>query len=88
MSLMGFRSSRRLKASDIETGSTFRSQPANGVVETARVLSIMKDRMGIDHVRFQIKVQQKSYDWFEDYRTLNMTSFMERFPVRHDLETA
>lgn len=88
MSLMGIRSSRRLKVSDIEAGSTFRSQATNGVVETARVLSIMPDRMGIQHVRFQIKVQQKSYDWFEDFRTLNMSSFMERFPVRHDLEIA
>ncbi|WP_026986429.1 hypothetical protein [Fodinicurvata fenggangensis] len=88
MSLMGFKSSRRLKASEIEAGRVYRSHPANGVVETARVLSVMPDRLGIQHVHFRVKVQQKAYDWFEDSRTLNMTSFMERFPLRHEMGTA
>lgn len=66
-------------ADDIQPGCVFR-HCTNKLTETAEVLSLMTDEMGIPHVRFQVTIQAPYQRPFVDGpRTLNLRSFKERY---------
>jgi hypothetical protein len=62
----------------VRVGATFRRK-ADSVVETARVISIAPDAAGIPHVRYEAGLERPFGRVEAGPRTLNLTSFAERF---------
>ncbi len=72
---------RRRKAPvDIIEGSVFRRTTPGKTVETARVLAVSKDSVGIPHVRFSVHYER--VDTADELRTLAVSSFSELFNER------
>ncbi len=73
-----FKSSRQ--RSEVEVGAVFRHRvPSWGVVETATVLDISSDPMGVPHVTYDLMVERRESAEIHDRRTLGLTTFKERF---------
>jgi Holliday junction resolvase len=66
----------------IEAGSTYLRRANDQTVETAEVHSVAKDEMGIDHVRFHIKIARGHTKFVDEERILSLASFAERFRER------
>jgi hypothetical protein len=62
----------------IETGCIYRHTGPGDIVETARVIRVHEDAMGIPHVSYDVMVS-KSQAGFKERRTLNLKSFSEYF---------
>lgn len=67
--------------SEIRPGGTYVHRGAGNVVETARVIDVGPDGMGIPHVRFEVLVERSKerHTHFEAVRTLNLQTFAETF---------
>lgn len=63
----------------VQTGSTYCRRQPDSTVETAQVLSIGKDEMGIDHVRFHVQIQRGHFAFVDEERILSLQSFAERY---------
>lgn len=65
----------------IRAGSTYRRTQSGNVVETARVLEIGADPMGIAHVRYVVLVHHAAerQSAVEELRTLNLETFAAQF---------
>ena len=69
---------KRHKApADITEGSVYRRTTRGKSVETARVIAVSKDSVGITHVRFSVHYER--VDSADELRTLALTSFSEMF---------
>ncbi len=66
----------------VEAGATFRRCGVGALVETAHVLEVARDRMGIPHVRFQLQVRRGSGMPTVENRTLALEVFQTRFRER------
>ena len=66
---------------EIREGEVYRHKGTGGVVETAKVLHVGPDPMGIPHVRFRVVVggDKEHLSEFEASRTLNIESFVSHF---------
>lgn len=66
---------------DIKVGAVYRRQGPGNVVETARVIDVGPDAMGIPHVRYEVLVEQSRvrHNHFAANRTLNLQSFRDLF---------
>jgi hypothetical protein len=65
---------RRQKApADITEGSVYRRITRGKSVETARVIAVSKDSVGITHVRFSVHYER--VDTADELRTLALSSF-------------
>lgn len=73
-----FKSSSR--KAEVKIGSVFRNVRRGNIIETARVLDIVPDSMGVPHVHFRVSIQSAHQDCFEERRTLGLATFTERFP--------
>jgi hypothetical protein len=72
---------RRQKApADITEGSVYRRTTRGKSVETARVIAVSKDSVGITHVRFSVHYER--VDTADELRTLALSSFAELFSER------
>ncbi len=67
---------------DIEIGMSYRRLGTGAVVEIARVLEVAPDKMGIPHVRFQLRVVRGSSMPTLENRTLALEVFMNRYRER------
>jgi hypothetical protein len=66
-------------ADEVQPGGVYR-HCTQKLTETAEVLALMTDEMGIPHVRFRVTIQAPYQRPFVDGpRTLNLRSFMERY---------
>jgi len=65
----------------IEEGALYRRPNTGSVTETAEVLEVAKDRMGIPHVRFQLYVIRGT-DARTEQRTLALDIFYTRYRER------
>ncbi|HUY68643.1 MAG TPA: hypothetical protein VMV79_05020 [Alphaproteobacteria bacterium] len=65
----------------IEEGATYRCPSGGRVSETARVLGVAEDKMGIPHVRFQLRVA-RGLETRTEQRTLALDSFYQRYRER------
>ena len=83
VSLTGFRSRAR---PPVVPGARYRAKTACGVTEVARVVSLVADTMGIEHVVFEITIQRSPHTRMVDRRTLNLTSFLARYPEALEAE--
>lgn len=71
---------QRQKRHEIAEGSAFRHPQAGEVVETARVLSLCSDPLGIPHVRFMVSYEKSQRTILEDGpRILSLTAFASRY---------
>jgi len=67
----------------LEPGSIFRNVRSGNLVETARVLSITKDGVGIPHVRFDKTLDCPGKPRLvEARRILCLAAFTQQFPER------
>ena len=64
---------------EVMIGSVFRNIRNGNIIETARVLDIVPDPMGVPHVHFMVSVKSAHQDSFEEQRTLGLATFAEKF---------
>jgi len=64
---------------EVTVGSVFRNIRKGNIIETAKVLDIAPDSMGVPHVHYSVSIQSSDRKCFEEQRTLGLTSFAERF---------
>ncbi|MGE0120656.1 MAG: hypothetical protein AB7S71_18450 [Dongiaceae bacterium] len=70
-------------APELEPGAMFRNVRSGNFVETAKVLAVTKDGLGIPHVRFDVTVDTPSkIRLVEGRRILSLASFTQQFPQR------
>ena len=78
-----FRTGSRSQApiQDIKVGGFYRHHGPGNVVETAKVVEVEADSMGIPHVRYEVLVEQSQvrHNRFAACRTLNLESFRDHF---------
>jgi hypothetical protein len=67
--------------SNVEEGGLYRRPDTGPVTETAEVLEVGKDNLGIPHVRFQLYVIRGS-DARVEQRTLALETFYTRYRER------
>jgi hypothetical protein len=74
-----FKTSERLL--EVREGATYRHTGPGDLTETAKVLHIGPDPMGITHVRYRVMVEsaRENRVSFEDSRTLNIETFSDYF---------
>jgi len=70
-------------ANDVEVGAFYRRTGTGAFVETAQVLDVAEDKMGIPHVRFQLQVTRGGIRRSTlETRTLALEAFQNRFRDR------
>ncbi len=75
-----------VRRQEVQIGGEFRNIRKGNIIETARVLDIAPDPMGVPHVHFMVSIKcahqdsfEEHQDSFEERRTLGLTTFAERF---------
>ncbi len=74
-------SDKSLEVGDVREGATYRHRASGELTETAKVLHVGPDAMGITHVRFRVMVEcaRERRANFEESRTLNIETFSDYF---------
>ncbi len=73
--------SLRSSNTSIEEGAVYRRPGTGSVTETAEVLEVARDNMGIPHVRFRLRVARGT-DARVEQRTLALDIFYARYKER------
>lgn len=73
---------RRHRRQPVTAGSVYRRVPSPNTIETARVLSIGTDVLGIAHVRFHVNIRQGHMDFVDEVRILNLDTFAQTYSER------
>ena len=63
----------------IKVGSTYRHAGPGDIIETAKVIDVGPDPMGIPHVVYKVEIERGQQRQCVERRTLNLQSFSERF---------
>jgi hypothetical protein len=69
-------------AAPLEVGASYRREGSGAFVETAYVLEVAEDKLGIPHVRFQLQVRRGAGRPSLETRTLSVEAFQSRFRDR------
>jgi len=79
---MGFLSFHsRPNPDEVRPGETFRRRQDKALVETATVLGLREDLLGILHVQFKIAIECSDANCFEEAsRILAVEAFLETYP--------
>ena len=81
--MFSFRVDRLLKSTssrqNVNVGEIFRRVRRGNIVETAKVLDIAPDSMGVPHVHYEVSIRGGEQHCFEEQRTLGLACFAERF---------
>jgi len=74
-------SDKSLEVDDVREGATYRHQRPGELTETAKVVHVGPDAMGITHVRYRVMVEcpREHRANFEESRTLNIETFTDYF---------
>ncbi len=69
------------KRPEVREGAVFQHKGPGNLVETAKVLDIVPDAMGIPHVRYDLEVERNKMplESLTSSRTLNLRSFTSHF---------
>ena len=72
---------KSLDTGAVREGATYRHRGPGELTETARVVHVGPDPMGITHVRFEVMVENacENRAGFEQSRTLNIKTFTDYF---------
>ncbi len=66
---------------DVKPGESFRRRQETQLVETATVLGLREDLLGIPHVQFKIAIECSDANCFEETsRILAVEAFLEAYP--------
>ena len=65
---------------EVKVGGVFRNILRGDMVETAKVIDIVPDPMGVPHVHFMVSIRNAHHECFREQRTLGLATFSERFP--------
>ena len=68
-----------LRPNDIRAGTMFARMTETQVTETARVLGLTEDDVGIPHVRYASRLHRADRTLDQGQRTLALLSFLSRF---------
>ncbi len=83
--MFGLQSFRR-KTPDVQCGAMFRRNGPGDLIETAKVIQVEPDALGIPHVSFDVQIEKVKNDksTFKARRTLNLSTFASYFaePVK------
>lgn len=79
--MFGLQNLRR-RAPDVRSGAIFRRKGPGDLIETAKVIQVEPDALGIPHVSFDVKIEKVKNDksTFKARRTLNLMTFSTHFP--------
>lgn len=66
-------------ADSIRPGSLFRRTHKNKTVETARVLTVASDMLGIPHVRYELVIERAHRRFIEEPRILALKTFADTY---------
>jgi len=66
----------------LEEGARYRRATGGSMTETAEVLEVARDKLGIPHVRFQLRVAYGSTGAAVETRTLALDTFYSRYRER------
>ena len=69
-----------VRRQEVEVGGVFRNIRKGNIIETAKVLDIVPDCMGVPHVHFMVSVRSSHQECFKEQRTLGLATFAEKFP--------
>ena len=64
----------------IKAGAVFRNKLPGNAQEVAEVLEVGEDAMGVKHVRFKVEVEQRRLAKYQEFRTLGLDAFAQRYP--------
>lgn len=80
-SFLKFHASPPEKLPDIRPGGIYRHLGPGNITETAKVIDVGPDSMGIPHVRYEVLVERSrvSHTRFAAVRTLNLATFSHHF---------
>ena len=79
MAFLSLRS--RPNPDDVKPGESFRRRQETRLVETATVLGLREDLLGIPHVQFKIAIECSDANCFEEAsRILAVEAFLEAYP--------
>lgn len=73
---------RNRKLDDIAAGKMFQHSEAGRRVETATVLAVVRDPLGIPHVRYNLRIKRNDYTVEDGPRTLALFSFADYYSER------
>ena len=63
----------------VREGAVFQRHHSHNVVETATVVSVQPDRIGIPHVRYEVSFARRDPQWVER-RLLSLAAFADHYP--------
>ncbi len=77
----GYLSAPEPRPTEVHAGGMYRHSGPGNVVETAEVIDVGPDAMGIPHVRFEVLVDRsrERHTHFQAIRTLNLETFRDYF---------
>ena len=79
MSFLSLRS--RANPDEVKPGESFRRRQETPLVETATVLGLREDLLGIPHVQFKVAIECSDANCFEEAsRILAVEAFLETYP--------
>ncbi|MGO1117645.1 hypothetical protein ACTL6U_03030 [Rhodovibrionaceae bacterium A322] len=78
--LSNLQESLRGKSVAVMEGAVFQAANQTGALETAKVVSIGPDTMGIDHVTYDLEIRKPTACCLAERRVLNLQSFKNRYP--------
>ena len=79
MAFLSLRS--RPNPNDVKPGESFRRRQETRLVETATVLGLREDLLGIPHVQFKIAIECSDANCFEEASSiLAVEAFLEAYP--------
>ena len=64
---------------DVRIGEVFETLRDGNIVETAKVVGVGADSLGIPHVHFEVRIKKSNLKSVEEDRTLGLESFTQRY---------
>ena len=69
-----------VRRQEVKVGGVFRNTIRGDIIETAKVIDIVPDSLGVPHVHFTVSIRNAHKECFQERRTLGLATFSERFP--------
>ncbi len=75
---------RGRKVEFVKSGTLFHRSKADNSIETARIIGMRTDALGIVHVRYEVSIARRhiAASYFEGPRTLALEAFAETYDKR------
>lgn len=64
---------------EVKIGEVFETTRDGNIVETAKVVGVGPDSLGIPHVHFEVQIKKANINCVEENRTLGLETFTRRY---------